>query len=188
LREVQKFVVLLALVLIATICYSAMTKLESVPTPEPEQIIVEQPTFSESVFEDLRPGQIRIALTDFGFIYIVKPSEAIWAGLEKIAPRTNSSTFDTYDAELDLFVVWGAYDFDGRTCFLQVFPKGYDDAPEQWEGGFYESCRKLYFDYGGRVIDLPRDRTEPNLRQPEYEPAGSGTLRLLEEDAFDFDR
>ena len=174
--------------MIAAIGYWAMRFFEPAAAPETEDLTVEQPTFSESVFEGLRPGEIRIEVTDFGPILVVKPSEAIWAGLEGLAHRVNDPDYDTYNAELDVFVVWGAYEFEDRTCLLQVFPKGYDEAPDQWEGGFYESCRNLYFDYGGRVLDLSKDRAEPNLRQPMFEPADSGTYRLLEENAFDLER
>lgn len=160
---------------------------ESVKAPEPDRKIVEPPTFPEPVFEDLMPGEIRIGRTDFGPIIIVKPSEEIWSGLERITPRTRGSTYETYDPELDVFIVWAVYDFDGPTCLLQVYPKGYDKSLENWEGGFYDSCRDLYFDYGGRLLDVAADRAEPDLRKPRYEPAGNGFLRLLEENALDLE-
>lgn len=160
---------------------------ESVKAPEPDRKIVEQPTFPEPVLEDLMPGEIMIGRTDFGHIIIVKPSEEIWSGLERITPRTRGSTYKTYDAELDVFIVWAVYDFDGPKCLLQVFPKGYDKSLENWEGGFYDSCRDLYFDYGGRLLDVTADRAEPDLRKPRYEPAGNGFLRLLEENAVDLE-
>lgn len=160
---------------------------ESAEAPEPDRKIVEQPTFPEPVFEDRTPGEIIIGRTDFGPIIIVIPSEEIWSGLERVTPRTRGSTYETYEPEYDLFIVWAVYDFDGPKCLLQVFPKGYDELLENWEGGFYDSCRDLYFDYGGRLLDVAADRPEPDLRKPRYEPAGNGFLRLLEENALEFE-
>ena len=185
MNNLQKSIAILALAVAAITIYWVLASVESVPAPEPNRSPVEQPTFPETVFESIRPGGFKIEVTDFGPIFIIKPSEAIWGGLERTAPRTKNPSYETYNSELDVVVVWGVYDFDGPKCLLQIFPKGYDDSLEQWEGGFYDSCRDLYFDFSGRVLDLSLDRAEPNLRMPRYEAVGNGLLRVLEPDPFE---
>ena len=183
----HKIAVFVVLALTIAVVWWASAFVRPAQAPEPDPIPVAQPTFPESIFANLKSGEYRLEVTDFGAIIVVKPSEAIWTGLERTASRAMNTTITTYDSELDLFIVWGAYEFEGRECLLQFFPKGFDESLEPWEGGFYDSCRDLYFDYGGRVLDLTRDRTEPNLRMPNYEPVGNGLLRLLEPNSFDIE-
>jgi len=134
--------------------------------------------FRGEILEGLNPGEVRTAMTERGPVFVVKPSDEMLHSLESNRNRVRNPLSNTYDAERDLFIVWGVYQFRSTGCALHHAPRTSLGERTDWPGGYFDPCSGLHFDYAGRIIDIPESWREPNLRRPLLEFQADGWVQI----------